>query len=169
MPTGGTLTIETGNVTLDEDYCRNRLDVEPGEYVQVQIADTGHGMEQEVLEHIFEPFYTTKKAGEGTGLGLAVVYGIVKNHGGHILCDSEPHKGTTFRICLPAIVRQADRHSVVGARGISAYGTETILLVDDEEKIRNIVSQTMTLSGYTVLTASNGSQALDIYRKERTT
>jgi len=103
MPDGGKLIFETKNIILDEKYCRVNLEAVPRKYVLLGVSDTGHGMDENTLEHIFEPFYTTKKKGEGTGLGLSMVYGIVKNHGGHITCDSNPGHGTVFNIYFPAL------------------------------------------------------------------
>ena len=148
MPDGGRLTIETANVTLDEDYSRTHLDVEPGEYILLTVSDTGHGMDKEVVEHIFEPFYTTKGPGEETGLGLAMVFGIVKSHKGHISCYSEPGSGTTFRIYLPAIVQEIEQDVPV-TQQMPAFGTETvILLVDDEKSIRKLGEQMLKMAGY---------------------
>ncbi len=166
MPKGGKLGIETENVTLDEEYCKNHLDVKPGEYVLLRIADTGHGMKKEIVEHIFEPFYTTKGAGEGTGLGLSIVYGIVKNHGGHITCSSQPGQGTVFTICLPVFRRQAVRDGAVKVKETPLRGTETILLADDEDHVRDMFERTLTRNGYRVISAANGSLALGIYREK---
>ena len=166
MPEGGRLTIETANITLDEDYSRTHLDVEPGRYALLSVSDTGHGMEKDVLEHIFEPFYTTKGADEGTGLGLATVFGIVKSHKGHITCYSEPGAGTTFKIYLPAVVQEIEEDVAV-TRQMPAFGTETILLVDDEKPIRKLGEEMLRTAGYTVLTATNGREALEIYRSSR--
>ncbi|MFH1116506.1 MAG: PAS domain S-box protein [Pseudomonadota bacterium] len=166
MPDGGRLTIETSNVTLDEDYSRTHLDVEPGEYVLLTLSDTGHGMDREVMGHIFEPFFTTKVPGEGTGLGLAMVFGIVKSHKGHIICYSEPGAGTTFKIYLPAVVGKIE-HDVAATRHLPGFGTETILLVDDEKSIRKFGEQLLRKAGYTVLTATNGIEALEVYRSNQ--
>ena len=163
MPDGGQLTIETANVTLGEDYSRTHLEVRPGKYVLLTISDTGHGMDKEVLEHIFEPFFTTKGLGEGTGLGLAMVYGIVKSHKGHITCYSEPGTGTTFKIYLPAAVVKIEQDATT-TQQMPALGTETILLVDDEERIRILGEEMLRMAGYKVLTATNGIEALDAYR-----
>jgi PAS domain S-box-containing protein len=162
MPDGGRLTIETANVTLDEDYSRAHLDVEPGRYVLLSVSDTGHGMDKEVLEHIFEPFYTTKGASEGTGLGLAMVFGIVKSHKGHITCYSQPGAGATFKIYLPAIVQETEQDVAV-TQQMPAFGTEAILLVDDESSVRKLGEEMLRMAGYTVLTAANGREALEIY------
>lgn len=165
MPRGGRIVIETENVTLDEDYCRSHLGVGPGDYVLLTFSDTGIGIYPDVLDHIFEPFFTTKKTGEGTGLGLATVYGIVKQHNGHIICYSEPENGTTFKIYLPAI-RSEDVETSGQFRVLPAGGTETILLADDEELIRDLGERILSRAGYTVLTACDGQEALEIYQKE---
>ncbi len=166
MPKGGKLTIETRNVTLDEDYCRTQVEAEPGEHVLLKISDTGHGMEKETVARIFEPFYTTKEAGVGTGLGLSIVYGIVRNHGGHVTCSSEPGQGTTFTIYLPAFSEAAKFDPPMTAGHMPAFGTETILLVDDEDLIRDMIERTLRRSGYKVFTAENGDKALEIYREK---
>ena len=149
MPDGGNLTIATANITLDEEYCRSYPEIHPGDYVLLTVSDTGHGMEQETLGHIFEPFFTTKEVGKGTGLGLAMVYGIVKLHGGHIGCDSEPNRGSTFKIYLPAIEEDAAGKGVKEEQALPRGGTETILLVDDEDFIRDLGSRFLTRAGYT--------------------
>jgi PAS domain S-box-containing protein len=167
MSEGGRIIIETENVTLDEEFCRTHLGARPGEYVLLSISDNGHGMNEEILEHVFEPFYTTKEVGKGTGLGLAMVYGIVKNHEGYILCYSEPHTGTTFKIYLPAMEQDGSRKKVRNIESRIARGTEIILLVDDEEYIRELGEELLGDAGYTVLTASNGEGALRFYEKEK--
>ena len=162
MPDGGTLTLETRNVTLDEEYARLQLGAQPGDYVQLSVSDTGRGMSLEVQARIFEPFFTTKEPGKGTGLGLAVVYGVVEEHGGFINVYSEEGWGSTFRIYLPAI------ELAVEERGVEVLelptGTETILVVDDEEAVRAFGQQVLELCGYTVLMAENGLQALEVYQ-----
>jgi len=166
MPeSGGKLTIETRNVTLDEDYCRTHLEAKQGQYVMISVSDTGHGMSQETMQHIFEPFFTTKAAGKGTGLGLAMVYGIMKHHEGFINCYSELGHGTTFRLYFPVVQMELEDLELESA--VPLGGSETILLVDDEESLCDIGSQILTRAGYTVLTATNGRDALDLYRKER--
>jgi two-component system, cell cycle sensor histidine kinase and response regulator CckA len=166
MPDGGKLTFETKHVTLDEAYCGLHVEAKPGDYVMLSVSDTGHGMDHETLSHIFEPFYTTKETGKGTGLGLAMVYGIVKQHGGYINCYSEPETGTTFKIYLP-VIPPAAKLETLTAKPILPHGTETILLVDDEEMIRDLGKRILERSGYTALTAANGKEALNLYRKKK--
>ncbi|MCG6916926.1 MAG: PAS domain S-box protein [Deltaproteobacteria bacterium] len=169
MPEGGKLVIETQNIILDQEFCKRYAEVKPGDYVLLSMADTGHGMEKETLEHIFDPFYTTKEVGKGTGLGLAIVYGIVKNHEGYVMCYSRPERGTSFRIYLPALEAATKHEEVVESlegKSPAMGGSETILLVDDEEFIRELGVDVLGQAGYTVLTASNGEQALEIYRRE---
>jgi two-component system cell cycle sensor histidine kinase/response regulator CckA len=171
MPEGGKLVIETQNMTLDQEFCKKYAEVKPGDYVLLSMADTGHGMEKETLEHIFDPFYTTKEVGKGTGLGLAIVYGIVKNHEGYVMCYSRPRSGTSFRMYLPALEAAAEREAIVESqesKSSAVGGNETILLVDDEEFIRELGVDVLGQAGYKVLTASNGEQALEVYRKEQT-
>jgi two-component system, cell cycle sensor histidine kinase and response regulator CckA len=166
MPDGGSLAIKTANVFLDEDYCKAHLPAKPGPYVQITVSDTGHGMVHEILDHIFEPFYTTKGPGQGTGLGLAMVYGIVQQHGGHITCSSAPGAGTAFTVYIPAIETEAIT-DVGSTAEMIAFGTETLLLVDDEEFVRDLGVRILTRAGYTVLTAGNGKEALEIYLRNR--
>ena len=166
MPDGGKLLIQTENVVLDKDFCRTHAEARPGKYVLLRISDKGHGMDKETLEHIFDPFYTTKGLAEGTGLGLAMVYGIVKSHRGLIECSSELGKGTTFKIYLPIIEQEIESEKAI-VTDMSKGGTETILLVDDEDFIRNVGERTLTRFGYTVLKASDGKSGLEFYRKEQ--
>jgi len=166
MPEGGRLRIGTKNVTLDEEYCRMHLGVKAGDYVLLSVTDTGHGMNQETLGHLFEPFYTTKGMGRGTGLGLSMVYGIVRSHDGYISCDSVPGKGTTFEIYLPVIEQRLGMEESKEER-IPRGGKETILLIDDEESIRHLGNQILKQFGYTVLTASDGESGLELYQKEK--
>ena len=163
MPEGGRLAITTENVTLDEAYAKTHLGAKPGRYVLLSVSDTGQGMDKDTVQHIFEPFFTTKGPGEGTGLGLAMVYGIVKQHGGYITCYSEPGEGTTFRMYFPALVSDEEL-LVIEAQALPQGGSETILLVDDEELIRDLGARILTKAGYKVIKASNGKEALDIYR-----
>ncbi|MBF0475336.1 MAG: response regulator [Deltaproteobacteria bacterium] len=165
MPDGGTLAIGTQTVLLEEEVAKISPDMKAGEYVLLTVRDSGHGMAQETMEHIFEPFYTTKVVGQGTGLGLSVVYGIVKNHGGVITCHSAPGKGTSFDLYFPIIARQVspvDQDQKDFPRG----GRETILLVDDEEYIVGVTKSILNKFGYTVLTAANGLEAIHIYQRD---
>ncbi|MGO9569460.1 MAG: PAS domain S-box protein [Desulfomonilaceae bacterium] len=165
MPDGGKLTIETANVALDEEYSRMHLGAKPGDYVLLSVSDSGHGMGEETLQHIFEPFYTTKETGRGTGLGLAMVHGIVQQHNGYITCHTEAGAGSTFKIYLPVIPTEVESETPA-ERLIPARGTETILLVDDEELIRDLGKRILERSGYIVLTAANGKDALNVYKEE---
>ena len=165
MPDGGKLTVETGNVALDEDFCKSHVGAKPGAHVFISVRDTGRGMDRETISHIFEPFYTTKGTGTGTGLGLAMVYGIVKNHAGYISCESARRKGTEFRIYLPVIEQEALSEEGV-EEVLPEGGTETILLIDDEKLIRDLGEKALTTFGYTVLTAPDGESAVKLYGRE---
>jgi len=168
MPDGGKLVIGTENVDLDEDYCKEHLRAGPGKYVLLSVCDTGHGMDKETLEHIFEPFYTTKETGKGTGLGLAMVYGIVKNHGGYIMCYSEPGEGTAFKIYFLVIATEREEAGEERKEEEEVPGgTETILIVDDEESIRKGGKEILARFGYAVLSASDGERALELYRENK--
>lgn len=166
MPEGGKLVIETVNVVIDEDYATSHLETKPGRYVLLCVSDTGSGMDKETLEHIFEPFYTTKGQGQGTGLGLAMVFGIVKQHQGFINCYSEVGRGTTFKIYLPAVIAENKSDEPV-VTAMPRGGTETILLIDDEEFLRDLGKRILGRSGYTVLTAASGKEALNLYEREK--
>ncbi len=166
MPGGGRLIIETQNIHLDEEHCRRHLEVKPGNYVRMMVSDTGCGIPTELVERIFEPFYTTKKVGQGTGLGLAMVFGIVKGHGGHILCYSELGIGTIFKIDIPALEGEAES-DVAETSEMPAFGTETILVVDDEEDIRELARRYLTRAGYHILMAGDGKEALEVYRQNQ--
>lgn len=163
MPQGGTLVIETHNVALDEAYARSHEGVTPGKYVRLTLADTGSGMDTETQARMFEPFFTTKEPGKGTGLGLATVYGVVKQTGGWIWVASEPGQGTTFEIYFPQIeeVEKPVTASVKkAARANAPRGTETVLLVEDQDGIRDLVGEFLRRDGYTVLHAADGDEAL---------
>jgi signal transduction histidine kinase len=163
MPDGGKLLFKIENATLDDDYTSRHLGVQPGNYVLLTVSDTGQGMEKGTVEKIIEPFFTTREFGKVTDLGLASVYGIVKSHGGYISCYSEVGQGTTYKIYFPAIVRpEVKEIEEVEAKPIPR-GTETTLLVDDEEAIRGFAQQALMKFGYKVMTASCGEEALDIY------
>jgi CheY-like chemotaxis protein len=156
----GKITIETENMVFDNDYCTTHLGFLPGEYVRLVVSDNGCGMDKGTQSNIFEPFFTTKGIGEGTGLGLATVYGIVKQNHGFINVYSEPNQGTTFTIYLPrheGNAGQADKH---GTKEPPSRGHETILLVEDEPAILNITSQMLEMQGYSVLTASTPDEAI---------
>ncbi|MFH0957502.1 MAG: ATP-binding protein [Pseudomonadota bacterium] len=165
MPEGGKLTIETKNVILNDSMNEVHLDCNPISSVQLSISDTGQGMDAEILKHMFEPFFTTKGVGRGTGLGLSVVYGIVKQHGGDITCESELGKGTTFKIYLPVAQPKSQPKDPREDLDLSG-GTETILLVDDEDEVRKYGRTILEKSGYKVLTATNGREALNTYKQE---
>jgi CheY-like chemotaxis protein len=164
MPRGGKLTVETSNVELDQESSRLRPGVQPGRYVQLSIADTGYGMTADVKARIFEPFFTTKAVGEGTGLGLSVVLGIVKQSGGHVAVYSEPDVGTTFEIYLPAVEKEVSAIKGVDGRS-AARGTETVLLVEDEEAVRKLAALVLRSHGYEVLSAGSGGEALGAVEK----
>lgn len=166
MPEGGTLVFETENVLLDREYCATHLGATPGRYVLLSISDTGMGMDKETVEHIFEPFYTTKEVGKGTGLGLAMVYGIVKNHGGYIMCYSEPGQGTTFKIYFPAIEADGHVETSYAVETELRGGDETILLVDDEESLRGMGKEILERFGYRIIAVPDGEKALEIYREK---
>ncbi|MBD3267182.1 PAS domain-containing protein, partial [bacterium] len=159
MPEGGTLTIETENVRIDEDYCKTHSWAEPGRFILLSITDTGVGMDSQTLEKIFDPFFTTKDIGKGTGLGLATVYGIVCQHEGMIQAYSEQGKGSTFKIYLPIVERLATSiNSKV--EGPIPNGKETILLAEDEELVRNLAMKILKRAGYKVMIAADGDEAL---------
>jgi PAS domain S-box-containing protein len=163
MPSGGKLTIETSNVSLDDDYARFHAPLNPGNYVMLAISDTGEGMDSETQSRIFEPFFTTKGP-KGTGLGLSTVYGIVKQSGGYIWVYSEPGKGTTFKIYLPRVAEAAESPAQVAApaESASAEGAETILLVEDEANLRYLARQFLEKQGYRVIEAADGAAAMQI-------
>ncbi len=160
MPKGGSLTIETKNLTIGKNPRRDAVGVAPGSYVLLAVRDTGHGMDAETKSHLFEPFFTTKEQGKGTGLGLSTVYGIVKQSGGSIIVESAPGRGTTFRIYFPRVEREVPEPTVTADTIEPAHGRETILLVEDEPSVRGLVHETLRLHGYTVLEARHGIEAL---------
>lgn len=163
MPQGGKLTIEVRNVSLDARDMQRHLEATPGEYVMLAVSDTGCGMDRATVARVFEPFFTTKEPGRGTGLGLATVYGIVKQTGGEIWVYSEPGKGTTFKVFLPRA--DAGTSATAATDRSPVLGSGTILLVEDEELLRSLVREVLTASGYVVLEAANGSAALRLARE----
>ena len=165
MPRGGTLRIETRNVDLDEAYVAAHPAGTPGPYIMLAVSDDGCGMDSVTLSRIFEPFFTTKPAGKGTGLGLATVYGIVKQSGGFVWVYSDPGHGSTFRIYLPRVEEQAtDRHASGTPRRRPPRGTETVLLVEDDEAVRRFVRNVLEQNGYTVFEAASGPEAVNVAR-----
>jgi PAS domain S-box-containing protein len=164
MPNGGRILIETSCVILDAEYAERHIGVAPGEYVMYSVSDNGIGMTREVRNRIFEPFFTTKEVGRGTGLGLATCYGIVKQSKGNIWVYSEPGSGTTFKVYLPR-VHEKVQESPVQPVDISLPGSETVLVVDDEPMVRDIVARTLRARGYRVLEASSGAEALHLQRE----
>jgi two-component system, cell cycle sensor histidine kinase and response regulator CckA len=164
MPGGGHLTIETASVYLDDTYAKTHLGVEPGRYVMIAVTDTGEGMDMDTKRRIFEPFFTTKEKGKGTGLGLATVYGIVKQAGGDIWVYSEKGRGTTFKLYFPFIAQPALESAGANASRPVA-GSETILVVEDEQVVRELTAKMLKRMGYSVLTAASGPDALELVRQ----
>jgi PAS domain S-box-containing protein len=160
----GRLTVKTDNVYLDGGYVKISDSVRPGKYVLLSVQDTGHGLDKEQIKYIFEPFYTTK--GKGTGLGLSTVYGIVKQSGGYITVDSNPDKGTTFEILMPVVeeIINYDKDEIITEK--PKRGTETIMVVEDEDAVRKMISRVLEGFGYKVITAENGDEALKIMKKQ---
>ncbi len=162
MPQGGKIVLETSNCELDEAYARRHPTLLPGRFVMLALTDTGTGMDAETQAHIFEPFFTTKEKGKGTGLGLATVYGVVKQSGGFIWVYSELGQGTTFKIYLPRVDEPVDSARLEKASAEAPRGVETILLVEDERDVRGVAREFLSLSGYTVLEAKDGAEAIEL-------
>jgi signal transduction histidine kinase/ActR/RegA family two-component response regulator len=166
MPEGGRLIIETANITLDQDFVRTHAEAKPGRYVLMSVSDTGCGMDSETIKHVFDPFFTTKQPGKGTGLGMSSVYGIIKAHEGYITCYSELGKGTTFRVYWPAIPEIDVRENEIEVKTTPVGGGETILVVDDDDQIRELTEEALQDYGYKTLSADSGEQALDIFKEK---
>jgi CheY-like chemotaxis protein len=165
MPNGGKLTVTTANTTLDKNHLKNFPDMDAGDYVMLAIADTGTGMSEEVKAHLFEPFFTTKPSGQGTGLGLATCFGIVKQNTGHINVQSELGSGTTFKIYFPQVQSALEPIRVRNQPTKVAGGNETVLLVEDEPVVRELAVATLREKGYTVVEAVNGEEGLRLARQ----
>jgi len=165
MPAGGTLTIETQNAHLDEDYARHHVEVVAGDYVMVAVTDTGTGISSDIVAKIFDPFFTTKGQGKGTGLGLSMVYGFIKQSGGHVKAYSEVGHGTTMKLYLPRTIEQNGETYEVPESVAADGGSETILMVEDDDLVRTHVERQLKTLGYRVMTASTGPEALALFRK----
>jgi CheY-like chemotaxis protein len=159
MPNGGKLTLETKNLFLDEAYARTHSEVQPGPYVMLGVSDTGHGMDANVLSRIFDPFFTTKGKERGTGLGLSTVYGIVKQHQGHVSAYSEPDQGSTFRVYLPLLQQASEQEPASPAVATQLRGNETILIVEDDEIVRQLTSEVLEALGYKILQGRDPEEA----------
>jgi two-component system cell cycle sensor histidine kinase/response regulator CckA len=164
LPHGGSLVIETSNVVLDDEFCRLHSYGRPGSYVMLVVSDSGVGMDAATQEHIFEPFFSTKEMGKGTGLGLATVYGIVKQHGGFINLYSELGQGTTFRVYFPASSGRA-HDNVEDSLPPSTGGTETILVAEDNAALKALAEEVLSSQGYKVILASNGAEAVHLFQE----
>ena len=164
MPSGGCITIETANVHLDENYTKTHLGMRAGDFVMIAMTDTGHGMDSETRRHIFEPFFTTKERGKGTGLGLATVYGMVKQSGGDIWVYSELGRGTTFKLYFPRVTDAVPESAEEEVERPKAHGSETVLVVEDEAAVRDLTVKMMRQLGYKVMAAATGEEAIEISR-----
>ncbi len=167
MPGGGTLTLSTRDVILDAEYARIHPHVTPGPYVMVSVSDTGTGMDSDTVSQIFDPFFTTKEEGKGTGLGLSTVFGIVKQHQGHVSVDSEPGRGTTFHVYLPMCTDAPDEAANAAFAEPQRGGDETVMVVEDEEIVRNVACEVLEMLGYAVFSAAEPENALRISQQHR--
>ena len=165
MPDGGKLIIETRLVEIEDRLVKPHFILEPGNYVQISVSDTGTGMDEGIVDKIFDPFFTTKERGKGTGLGLAVVYGIVKQHGGYIYVYSEPGEGSSFKLLFPPTSEAIMREKSVSPGESAAGGSETVLVVEDDRIVLNLVERILKEKGYNIHSASNGEEALEIAKK----
>ena len=168
MDEGGKIVIKTENVEIDEEFCRRLSYARPGKFICMSIEDEGTGMDQETQAHIFEPFFTTKETGKGTGLGLSVIYGIVKQHNGWVTVESEPGKGSVFRVYLPASVTSEVKETMgeTSVEGLQGHG-ERVLLVEDQEMLREFAAQILTENSYVVSVAEKAEEALDLFEREK--
>lgn len=162
MPSGGQIFLQTANVHLDETYVQTHLGVTPGDFVMIAMTDTGHGMDAETRQHIFEPFFTTKERGKGTGLGLATVYGMVKQSSGDIWVYSEPGKGTTFKLYFPQVSQKAVETTSEETERLTQASNAIVLVVEDERPVRELTVRMLQRLGYSVLSAASGREAIEI-------
>jgi CheY-like chemotaxis protein len=167
MPTGGTLTISAQNVSIDENYARMNLDSEPGNFVMLTISDTGTGMTPDVMQRIYDPFFTTKEIGKGTGLGLSTTLTIVESHGGFINVYSEIRQGSRFTIYIPSAETESVAVESSEKNNLPSGKNELILVVDDEENIRKVIDATLERYGYRVILAADGTDAIALYAQHR--
>jgi CheY-like chemotaxis protein len=166
MPEGGRITVETASVTVNPAFAEQHVPMLPGEYSMLAVRDSGSGMDTETLSRVFEPFFTTKSQGQGTGMGLSTVYGIVKQSGGYIWVESEPGQGSSFLIYLPRAAESTPRERAPSRRAADEKrGSETILVVEDEDLVRAMTRRTLERTGYSVREARNGAEALEIARE----
>jgi CheY-like chemotaxis protein len=163
------LIVEARHVTLDDAFLAQHPGARAGDHVKLTVTDNGVGMDGATLSQVFEPFFTTKGPGQGTGLGLATVYGIVKQHEGYITVDSSPGRGTTFTIYLPCAIEAAVEEETTSTAEPAGRGTETILLVEDESEVRSLAGEILQASGYTVLQAGNAAEALEVSKRHQGT
>jgi len=170
MPQGGEIHIEVSNVQVDQEQCSACGKLFSGKFVQLQVTDSGQGMDEDTLNNIFDPFFTTKEVGKGTGLGMSTVFGIMDAHDGHITCRSRINQGTTFRLFFPiSSAAQKSPEKIKIAKKDIREGNETILVVDDEEFLRELAAENLVQFGYKPILAASGEEALEIYRQQKDT